>query len=228
MFATTRAINHFTASLEGFQKSSLVLVSAAAVCFISGGIKEPDTDVADALQKAVGETGLGRSSVFAYISRGRKLFRKLIADTEAADDGSYPVGSTIHKVLDARSPAVAAGHLLDYLNEADVTSADRLDVFLGATPRSERRAAAAKNDGKGANKGTTRAASVPEVGMSPKAILDQMDELSRAVTDIGLARDIAAIWRVRVENLQSAERGAKRVQRAGRGKATHPEHMIHQ
>lgn len=139
MFKTARAIQSFVAEATTWQASTLALASSAAVCFlIAGKDKKPLLEVAEELQKAVTETGLGRSQVYTYISRGRKLAAKLVEDNPARDNIAQGV---IYEVFDAKSPAIAAVAILGALDAAKVTSADRLDVYLGGQPRALARAA---------------------------------------------------------------------------------------
>lgn len=225
MFNTARTIQYFKAEVAAFHGSTLALVAAASVAFIAASAKdESPADTAEALHASVAETGLGRSSVFRYISSARKLVAKLYDETE----DPAPAGSLIHLVLDARSPGTAAALIMKHLEKVKVSSVDRLDVYLGGTPRSERQQAA-KSDNTTTPKGAAGQSNMPDQGIiSPKRALDQMQELADSTTDLALARDFRDIWNARVDSLTSQERGARRAAMTKRKAGKHDgEHAIH-
>lgn len=211
MFNTTRAVQNFIATSEVWQASSVTLAAAAAVCFILAANKgTPLNEVTDELQKKVTETGLGRSSTYNYIGRGRKLAAKLMEDNPTKD--GVPQG-IVFDVFETRSPAIATTAIVAYLANDSVTSADRLDVYLGGQPRALARAA--KRD-----EPTTR-------HPTPEKIIQTFEDATAKNADELFAELIASAplgtlrrWNdlMRAELAKRSPRGPKKrgVQRAGR------------
>lgn len=220
MINEQRALKHFVEIADGFHRSSLALAASAAVCFIVNGAKD-EADavaVAEALEKAITETGLGRSSVFRYISLGRKLAARLLKDFPRAEDHTF--SGPLSDVLDAKSPQAASTVVALYLGKVGVENADQLDVYLGAPPRSQRGAAAQQGAGAAA-RSTPRHASPDSVvatvtGAEPADALTMMQDIIKLIRDV----DLLAGWRSLID-AQIAKLSKPRASRKSDGTVRH-------
>lgn len=215
MINEQRALKHFVEIADGFQRSSLSLAAAASVCFLINGAKT-DADAAEVeehLKGAIAETGLGRSSIFRYISTGRKLAARLLKDFPRNAEGVYT--GPVYDVLDAKSAQAASTVIALWLahSDQDITSADQLDVYLGAQPRSQRGATAQAG---AAARSVPRHASPESVVATvteaePTDALAMMQDIIKLIRDV----DILAGWRSLID-ARIAKLNKPRVQRAGR------------
>lgn len=215
MINEQRAVKHFVETAGGFGRASLALAASAAVCFIINGAKD-DGDTSAVEENLRNAIGLGRSSTYRYIGLGRKLTARLLKDFPRGDAGEFT--GPLSDVLDARSPQEAANVVASYLSKTNVDSADDLDVYLGAVPRSQRGAgaqagagAAARSTPRHASPESVVATLTDQAEVDPAEATARMSEIVKHIRNV----DLLAGWRALID-AQIAKLSKPRVQRAGR------------
>lgn len=218
MYTTTRAVKTFVSVASQWHQATISLAAAATVVFIRAS-RDADFSIdttSEELRKAVAETGLQRSQVYRYVGIGRKLWSRLKEDHPDIDGVPQAI---IYQTLDARTPTDAVVEVVAYLHKVGITSADQLDVYLGATPRGFK--AAARMEPRQASAGAITAT----VEGSPTRVVEALADTPRKAFG-ELLRELCAelpIPQLRLMAQLSAEvlseregHGKRRVRHAGR------------
>lgn len=128
MITATKAVGHFRETVATFNRSSLMLLSSAAVCFITGAYSKKDkrdySETMAELKEVVTEEGLKMAQMYKYIGLARQLVVFLVKQNPLLE-------GPIHDVLDAKTPKAASQVLVTFLEDEKVQSLDGVGAFLG-------------------------------------------------------------------------------------------------
>lgn len=225
MITQSRAISHFSETVTAWNRSSMQLVSSAALCFIAGAYATDEKDRSDytktmaTLKDLVTEKGLKTAQAYKYIGLARQLVIRLVKEHPLLD-------GVIHDVLDARAANSATTVLLTYLDKNKVTSLDTLGVFLGgAYQRTATNTPAGTNAGNGRGGNNRVPGQVPATATSEQIVeaivgrddpLEIFRNLVDEIDDVEVIKTMQSILDDRLDELNDKKPKAKRGRPAGK------------
>lgn len=178
---TTRdAVTAFNAQAKLWHRSSICMVSSAAVAIIVGTFAEPKVladEMVQMLRERVAETGIKEAQIYKYLGLSRALVQHIAAD--------FTVGGPVVDVLQAKTPEDAMNVIVAFLEKKKVRSLDALGVLVGKYQRSDRDDDEGSDGSGGENGNVTQlpiqpsrsaAAAIVQRIVSEPAVLQAIDE----------------------------------------------------